>query len=144
MPIALTSERASKETREAIVAFSQDMMGRRTSAKRKKLIAEYLGHPVSTPMCLFLSQFGGAPTKSWWGEEVVICPQKQCSAGLMHRVRGGKRMSFLAGVLNDPLHGLPMVQTPENVTERWYNFFVSVEYRICNRCFTIRACNRGE
>ena len=69
-------------------------------------------------------------------------------------VRGNARaMNFLAGILNDPLHGLPMIEPavssasqlpePHDVMEnsRSWNFFVSVHYYICEGCWTVVARN---
>jgi hypothetical protein len=146
-PLALTAG-LPDEARAVLAAWNRikDPMGRRLSARRHQILAECLGHPVSTSMSLFHSQFGGKPTQRWWGEETTRCPNKECPGRLPSGPRGekGRAMSFLAGVLNDPLSGLPMVEKASEVTERWWNFFVSVQFHICGKCWTVHACNRSD
>jgi hypothetical protein len=124
----------------------KDPLGKRLTPRRAAIIAEYLGHPITVALCLFHSQFGGVPLARWWGEEVTPCPNPECRDGLPGRLWGDGRgrMRFLAGVLNDPLGGLPMVEPPHAVTPRWWNFFVSVEFQICDRCWTVHARNRSD
>ncbi len=118
--------------------YQRDVMARKLSIRRRAILEEYFGHRVNASMCLFHSQFGGVPTKNWWGQETATCPNKDCPDG------PNRKMSFLAGVLNDPLGGLPMVESAKEAAKGSWNFFVGVEFQICGKCYTIRACNRGE
>lgn len=130
---------ASKWNRE------EDPRGHTLSASDHTVLQGYFGHPISTSMSLFHSQIGGPPSQHWWGEEQTPCFNKACPGSVLSKLRLRKpNMSFLAGVLNDPLGGLPMVERPEEVSERWWNFFVSVEFRICGKCWTISGRNRSD
>jgi hypothetical protein len=90
---------------------------------------------------MFHSQFGGDPSQPWWNKFTTDCPNPACPKLLTGRAR---RLRFVAGVLNDPLGGLPMVEPPKDVTSQWWNFFVSVQFQICGKCWTIHACNRSD
>jgi hypothetical protein len=146
-PLALSTD-VPVEVRTALAEWGpeNDRMGRRLTRRRKGILREYFGHPVTASMCLFHSQFGGVPTQRWWAEESAPCPNKQCPNNRPATPRGNRHrsMSFLAGVLNDPLGGLPMVERADQVTERWWNFFVSVQFQICGKCRTVRSCNRSD
>lgn len=115
----------------------KDPFGRKLSERKRGILAAYFGHPITASPTLFHSQLGGTPSQYWWREETARCPNTECP-------RADRAMSFLAGVLNDPLGGLPMVEKPEEVTERWWNFFVSVQFQTCGACWTIYACNRSD
>jgi hypothetical protein len=146
-PLALVTGVPDK-VRAALLAWDrdEDFFGRHLSSRARNTLAGYFGHPISTAMSVFHSQFGGAPTQRWWREEVTPCPNRECPRRRLDRPRGpkGSSMSFLAGVLNDPLGGLPMVEPPGDVTEHWWNFFVSVQFQVCGKCWTVRACNRSD
>lgn len=124
----------------------KDPLGQRLTKKHRGVLDAYFGHPVNVSLSLFHSQLGGRPTKNWWGSDAVRCPNPECSPGLLGKLRGNsaRKMSFLAGVLNDPHRGLPMVDPIPNEVGKGWNYFVSVEFQICGGCFTIHACNRGE
>jgi hypothetical protein len=50
-------------------------------------------------------------------------------------------MSFLAGILNDPWAGLPMVEPADEATKESWDFLATVGFHICASCLTIHACN---
>jgi hypothetical protein len=51
-------------------------------------------------------------------------------------------MKFLAGILNDPWAGLPMVEHANEEARKNWNYFVTVQFHICDCCWTILGCNR--
>lgn len=109
----------------------------------QKTLTAFFGHPVPLPRCLFHHQFGGKPVVDYWANEVFECPNPACEGKLSDRLRGRKRaMKFLAGVLNDPWAGLPMVEPANDETRRHWNYGVSVQYHICDYCWTVLGCNR--
>jgi len=119
-----------------------DPRGHQVSKDDRMTLEEYFGHPISSRISMFHSQFGGAPSEYWWRENTDHCANPACPAKSSNGQ--GRQLSFLAGVLNDPLGGLPMVEPPAEVTPRWWNFFVSVQFQICGKCWTIHACNRSD
>jgi len=107
------------------------------------ILNEFFGHPVTLPRCFFHHQLGG-PGGHHGAEEVFDCPNPACAGGFVDRLRGRKRrMRFLAGVLNDPWGGLPLVEPADDETRRYWNYFVSVQYHICDCCWTVLGCNRA-
>ena len=113
------------------------------SDKEQKELTEVFGHSVILPMCLFHHQFGGKPIQQHWADEVFKCPNSDCTGKIADRIRGRKRsMKFLAGILNDPWGGLPMVEPANEETKERFNFYVSVQFHVCDCCWTIMACNR--
>ena len=108
-----------------------------------KALTEFFGHPVPLPRSFFHHQLGGKPAVDYWANEVFECPNPACEGTLIDRLRGRRRaMKFLAGVLNDPWAGLPMVEPANDETRRHWNYGVSVQYRICDCCWTVLGCNR--
>lgn len=112
-------------------------------SKDLKLLREFFGHPAPVPMCLFYHQFGGRPLQQLWANEVFQCPNPTCIGNPADRLHGRKRaMKFLAGILNDPWAGLPMGELANEKTKGHWDFFVSVQFHICDCCWTILGCNR--
>ncbi len=109
----------------------------------QKELTEFFGHPVPLPMCVFHHQFGGKPIQQQWANEVFQCPNSACTGSITDRLRGRRRaMKFLAGILNDPWAGLPMVEPANDETKKQWNYFVSVQFHICDCCWTVLGCNR--
>jgi len=106
----------------------------------KRVLRKYFGHPAHTELCLFHHQFGGIPVFHCWADEVFFCTNPKCEVD-----RNGKKraMKFVAGILNDPWGGLPMIEPAKKETKKNWDFFVSVQFHICDRCFTVFGCNRG-
>lgn len=145
-PLALTSA-VPAEVRRILSRWDKDdSFGEGLSEAATTALASFFGHPAQWQLDLFHHQFGGPPLQRSWCEETFECPNPECRPSLLGRLAGGKRrkMSFLAGVVNDPLHGLPMVEPAAEVTERQWNFYVSVQFHICAACWTILACNRSD
>jgi hypothetical protein len=122
--------------------FETDPMGRTLSAEHGRRISEFLGHPATMALAIFHSQWGGPPSKMGWDSAVHRCPNPRCSS--LGRLFRKKRMQFLAGILNDPAGGLPMVQSLESLQQESWNFFVSVEFQICPACGTVKGMNRSD
>jgi hypothetical protein len=113
------------------------------TAKQQKELTQFFGHRVVLPRCFFHHQLGGKPLHQLWADEVFQCPNPACEGTSADRVRGRKRaMKFLAGVLNDPWAGLPMVEEANAQTKKDWNYDVSVQYHICDCCWTVLGCNR--
>jgi hypothetical protein len=123
--------------------FSDDegVLGPEEDEQRE--LTEFFGHPVLLPLCLFHHQLGGKPLQQHWANEVFQCPNSDCTGTMIDRMRGRKRaMKFLAGILNDPWGGLPMVEPANEETKSDYNYGVSVQFHICDCCWTVLGCNR--
>ncbi|MFL5340310.1 MAG: hypothetical protein ACJ8F7_09170 [Gemmataceae bacterium] len=120
------------------------------SARDKRRLVAFFGHPVNF-MGMFHHQFGGRTNGEFtyysaaggFGED-EYCPNEACP-----RCPAGKSdfdarqtMGFLAGVLNDPWGGLPMIEPADENTKQNWTFNMSVGFRICSACLTIHACNR--
>jgi hypothetical protein len=111
--------------------------------EEQKQLTDFFGHQVVMPMCMFHHQLGGKPLQRHWAEEVFRCPNPACKGKVSDRVRGKKRaLKFLAGVLNDPWGGLPMVEPADKRTKKHWNYFTTVQYHICDCCWTVLGCNR--
>jgi len=48
-------------------------------------------------------------------------------------------MKFLAEVLNDPWAGLPLIQPANDETRKSWDYFLSVQYHICDCCYTVQG-----
>ncbi|MEZ6141868.1 MAG: hypothetical protein R3B84_14950 [Zavarzinella sp.] len=115
----------------------------RPSVADRKKLAQFFGHPVVLPRCFFHHQLGGKPIVDNWAHEVFLCPNPGCEGTVLDRMLSRKRaMKFLAGVLNDPWAGLPLVDEADEDTRKHWNYHVTVQYHICDCCFTVLACNR--
>jgi hypothetical protein len=113
--------------------------------QEQKTLTEFFGHPVLLPRSFFHHQLGGRPVLDYWANEVFECPNLDCKGTLTEQMRGRKRtMKFLAGVLNDPWAGLPMVEPAGEETRGHWNYGVSVQYHICDSCWTVLGCNRSD
>jgi hypothetical protein len=111
--------------------------------KDRKMLNDFFGHPADVPMSLFYHQFGGRPLQQLWANEKFRCPNPTCVGSPADRLRGTKRaMKFLAGILYDPWGGLPMGQPANAETKKHWDFFISVQFHICDCCWTIHGCNR--
>lgn len=122
-----------------------DLPSPKLTPQEQKALVDFFGHPVTHPMGFFHHQLGGKPIVKQWAGEVFICPNPACKGTLIDRARGRKRaMRFLAGVLNDPWAGLPMVEPANDETRAKWNYFVSVQYHICDCCWTVLGCNRSD
>jgi hypothetical protein len=114
-----------------------------TTPAEQKLLTEYFGHDVVLPLCFFHHQLGGRPLHHLWANEVFRCPNPNCMGTLADRLRGRKRaMKFLAGVVNDPWAGLPMGEPANARTKKRWDYDVTVQYHICDCCWTVLGCNR--
>jgi hypothetical protein len=51
-------------------------------------------------------------------------------------------MKFVAGILNDPWGGLPMIEPATRDTKKRWDYFVSAQFHVCDRCWSIYGCNR--
>ena len=112
------------------------------TSKEQSLLTDFFGHSVVLPLDLFHHQFGGKPVLTHWAEEIFRCPNSACDGTVADRLRGRKRaMKFLAGILNDPWGGLPMIEPANEETRKNTNIFVTVQFHICDRCWTVLGCN---
>jgi hypothetical protein len=111
--------------------------------EEQETLTEFFGHPVLMPICFFHHQLGGKPLLNQWAWEVFECPNPACVGAATGRARGKKRaMKFLAGVLNDPRAGLPMVEPANRRTRKHWDYCATVQYHICDCCWTVLGCNR--
>jgi hypothetical protein len=105
----------------------------------KQALSDFFGRPVrSTLGDLWWHQFGGEP---WLvqGDEEIACPNPECE----HH-SDGETMKIIAAICNDPLGGLPMIESIETVEAngRHFNHWVQVVFHICPLCLTVQAGNR--
>jgi hypothetical protein len=146
-PLAL-NDAVPEKVRSVLSAWAQtqDHFGDAIPSDDKEVLSEFFGHPIGTALTLLHSQFGGIPTKHSSEVKSSQCPNEQCGSQTFRILVGrrGRAMSFLAEILNDPLGGLPMVEPPHAVSNKWWNFLVSVRFEVCGKCWTIRACNRSD
>lgn len=87
---------------------------------------------------IWWNQLGGLPYLTG-GDEDITCPN--CSAQ-----HSEEPLRVIASICNAPPHGLPMIETLEEVLANngHYNRWVQLTYRICTKCFTVRAANRSD
>jgi hypothetical protein len=115
----------------------------RVSAAEKRVITEWIGHPIEWGLDRWRHQLGGLP---WLlqGRERIPCPNAACSRGRRRRA-----MQVLAAIHNDPEGGLPLVE-PQSKKKRVtcgdirhsYNHWVQVVYHICPECLTLHVASR--
>jgi hypothetical protein len=108
------------------------------------ILKDFYGHPADLPMSQFHHQIGGEPMRQSWAFDEFDCPNPSCKGSVVNRVLGRKsKMKFLAGVLNDPWAGLPMAEPASDSNRESWNCFVSVQFHICDCCWTVLGINRG-
>lgn len=135
-PIELS--RPSEMPDEIQQLFADDF-GNPLPDETKAALSYWLGHEVKdSSWDLWWQQFGGEP---WLvqGEESIVCPNQQCPAA-HDRIS----MKILASVSNYPPSGLPMIETLDDA-ERCggvFNRWAQVVFHVCDKCFTVHACNR--
>src|SRR5262249_22048702 len=87
-----------------------DLRGDRLSKTERQLLEDYFGHAIFIPRYMYHHQLGGESLCENWDETAFACPNKDCPGGLWENVMKRSRpMRFLAGILNDPPAGLPMI-----------------------------------
>ena len=123
------------------VGFGKRPFLRKPTPKRCALLESFFQHPFSIPAFgqISFTIRWCAIRQRWWNEESTRCPHKKCPG----RTKiGGRKMSFLAGIANDPLRGLPMVEPALKNDATYWNYMVSVKFEICGDCLTIHGSNR--
>jgi hypothetical protein len=134
-PIELSTD-VPAEVRRAIGKWGPDSIWPSKALKKADLalLVEFFGHPVDAMMSMFHHQFGGVPLLPAWDDEAFVCPNPKCRGSVLDRALGKRHsMKFLAGVLNDPPSGLPMVEPFDEQAENW-NYWVSVQFHMCDCC----------
>jgi hypothetical protein len=110
----------------------------RLPSPARKALEKWLGHSVEWGLDIWWHQFGGKP---WLvqGPEKIICANKECS---WHRRKWA--MKVLASIINDPLGGLPMIESSQQVrmNNGKVNTWVQVVFHICPGCLSIHVGNR--
>jgi hypothetical protein len=140
-PLALDDSRPEEILRLVRMVYAEmdNDDAPRPSAKEQKVLRRFFGHRVVSTFCTIHHQFGGVPLSLHWAMEVFRCPNPSCRSSTKAK---GKALKFLAGVLNDPWGGLPMVEPANKKTKKDWNYYVHVQFHICSNCWTIYACNR--
>lgn len=108
------------------------------SADEQIVLTRFFGHPVKTSFCLTHHQVGGSNLGPPWQDDEYRCPNSKCKS----RAKKGRKMTFVARILNAPQHGLPMIETIESCGADEYNYDVAVQFHICQSCFTMVGSNR--
>ncbi|WP_283435004.1 hypothetical protein [Neorhodopirellula lusitana] len=109
------------------------------SSEEQAKLTDYFGHPVKSTFCLTHHQIGGHNLGPPWQDDEYRCPNSNCKS----RAKRGRKMTFVARILNAPAHGLPMIETLESRNPSEYNYDVAVQYHICESCFTLVGSNRS-
>lgn len=108
------------------------------SESSRRVLEDFSGHPIFIPRFLYHHQLGGKSLHDAWDENAARCPNEQCSGGVFDKIlKRGRPMRFLAGVINDPPGGLPLVEPLDEQTAKDWNCCASFYYQICNKCLTI-------
>jgi hypothetical protein len=115
-----------------------DLRGDKLSKAERRLLEDYFGHPMFVPRYMYHHQLGGESLCVEWDEKAFYCPNKKCSPGLWNKIlKRGRPMKFLAGIMNDPPGGIPLIEPLNNETRKQWNFFVSQYFQICDSCLTV-------
>jgi hypothetical protein len=110
----------------------------RLPPKSKQPLQKWIGRPLKRGFDIWWHQFGGQP---WLiqGPERIVCPNPDCSLS-----RRNWAMKILATVHNEPLAGLPMIETKKQVKKNkgHFNHWLQMVFHVCVGCWTIHAGNR--
>jgi hypothetical protein len=109
-----------------------DLRGNKLKKSERKLLEDFCGHPVFVPRFIYHHQIGGMALCDGW-DKPYRCPNSKC----LNEKHDGRPMRFLAGILNDPPAGLPLIEPLDEKTKTQWNYFVSFFYQICDKCLTI-------
>ncbi len=106
----------------------------------RELLSHFLQRPIRRAFDVWVQQFGGEPYLIQ-GPENNICPNPECE---LHR--DGETMRILAGPINDPPGGLPMIESLADVAANNGHFdeFVQVVFHFCPSCHSVHATNRRD
>ena len=122
-----------------------DLRGEKLSPAERRLLEDFFVHPIFIPKFMYHHQLGGESLCESWDENAFLCPNKKCSGGWWDKLlRRSRPMSFLAGVLNDPPGGLPLVEPLNKETATKWNYFVSFYFQICDRCLTVTTFSASD
>ena len=125
--------------------FDADPAGEALTTGDRALLEGFFGHPIFIPRFLYHHQLGGESLFVSWDESARFCPNKECQPSLWDKLlRRSHPMRFLAGVLNDPPGGLPLIEPLSEETQTTWNFFVSFFFQICERCLTITGSSASD
>ncbi|MFM7517313.1 MAG: hypothetical protein ACKO3V_10245 [Pirellula sp.] len=144
-PFSLDDSAVTAAVSEAAEEFFDVGFARLLSESARRVLEDFAGHPNFIPRFLYHHQLGGESLHDAWDENAAVCPNEQCPRRVFEKVlRRGRPMRFLAGVINDPPGGLPLIEPLNAKTELSWNFFASFYYQICDRCLTITTFNTSD
>ena len=106
----------------------------------KDLLSAWLGRPIESAFSdLWIHQLGGE-TFLFQGLNEQSCPNEDCEL-----YESGQPMRFLANIKNDPLSGLPMLESRSQVEagDTVCGSFTSLAFYYCEFCYSIRATQDG-
>ena len=122
-----------------------DLRGEKLTKSERKLLEDFCGHPVFIPRYMYHHQLGGDSLWEPWDENQFFCPNKKCPGGIWDKMlKRGRPMKFLAGVINDPPGGLPLVEPLSKKTATDWNYFVSYYFQICDKCLTVTTFSTSD
>jgi hypothetical protein len=122
-----------------------DPFGEKLSKSERRLLEEFFGHPVFIPRFMYHHQLGGESLYESWDQNAFCCPNKKCPSGLWDKVlKHSQPMRFLAGILNDPPGGLPLIEKTTKETASKWNYFVSFYFQICDKCLTVTTFSTSD
>jgi hypothetical protein len=119
-------------------ADPDDLTADGLTKKERRVLEDFFGHPMFLPRFMYHHQIGGVPLLPDWDDAAFACPNKKCPGGLVGKTLGrAQPMRFLAGIINDPPGGLPLMEPLDDKTRKSWSFFGGVHYQICDKCLTI-------
>lgn len=119
-----------------------DMLGENLSKRDRQLLEDFFGHPIFIPRYMHHHQLGGESLYEEWDRDAFPCPNNECPGGLWdNMLKRSRPMKFLAGILNDPPGGLPLIEPLNENTQADWNYCVSFCFQICDKCLTITSTN---
>ncbi len=125
--------------------FAVDVRGERLSKSERKLLEDFFGHEVFIPRFMYHHQLGGESLYESWDDNAFFCPNKDCPGGLLDKfLKRGRPMKFLAGVINDPPGGLPLIEPFTNERAKRWNYFVSFYFQICDKSLTVTTFSTSD
>jgi hypothetical protein len=135
-----------RELPDAIQAWDpEDFRMERLAQKHLRVLEDFFGHGMFLQKDMVHHQLGGVPLAEAWDDSAFPCRNPSCSPGWLDRLMKRPRpMRFLAGVLNDPPRGLPLVEPLNEETAKDWLYGVSHFWQICDKCLSITTFSTSD
>ncbi|MFO0865994.1 MAG: hypothetical protein U0744_15315 [Gemmataceae bacterium] len=143
--VVLDDEIPSEVSRALKRWLRVDPIEEEMSAEDRETLESFFGHGLFIHRCLTHHQLGGRPLAEAWEDNGLQCRNPKCSGGFFDRLMKRPRpMRFLAGVLNDPPGGLPLVEPLNEETTKDWLYGVSHYWQICDKCLSITTFSTSD